>query len=105
MLNSDQTRKIQLTILLCIKINAENVDSEIAFEGTTSLKGSTKQELLLNDRKNILVKGTLQPFLNKLKDGKVIFCKYSTTEFNFKFWVRWHIVLTAKSSHITRREV
>lgn len=72
----DQTRVIQLTILLYIKINAENVDSEIALGGTTYLKGSTKQELLMNDRKNMLVKGTLQPFLNKLRDGMVIFCKY-----------------------------
>lgn len=72
----DQTRVIQLTILLYIKINAENVDSEIALGGTKYLKGSTKQELLMNDRKNILVKGILQPLLNKLRDGKVIFCKY-----------------------------
>lgn len=66
----------QLTILLYTKINAENVNSEIALGGTKYLKGSTKQEMLTNDLTNILVKGTLQPFLNNLKDGRVIFCKY-----------------------------
>lgn len=53
----DQTRVIQLTIiinLLYIKINTENVDSEIAFGRTTYLKGSTKQELLMNTEKIFL---------------------------------------------------